>query len=133
MDALIVIAAAGVIAAGAAWVYGEVVDLRWVRVTGAAALLVGSGLAGVVGAAVSAFGANLQLSSDYAERLEPFRAAALDRLEAGDAEAVADELRALEGQFTYESGLAFERLEEATERLTADDGGRAPPAVSPER
>ena len=120
MNALIVAGVAGVFAAATAWVYGEVIDKRWVRITGATALLIGVGSAGAIASAVSAFGAHIQLSNDYAERLEPFRAAALGRLEAGDAEAVADELRALEGQFTYESGRAFNRLEAATERLTED-------------
>ncbi|MFH5804992.1 hypothetical protein [Alienimonas sp. DA493] len=100
----------------AAWIYGETAALRWVRTLGAFALL---GVVGIGGAIAGSVDQWFRLNFEYAERLEAFRAAAEKRLEAGECDRVRAELRLLNGQLTYESGLTLRKLEESTTRLTA--------------
>ena len=116
MSPLVCVGLLAVLAA-AAWVAGELADRRWVRVPAVLALLPAVAVPSYV---LGGVGTWIQAGSAYAERLEPFRAAAAARLEAGDADAVADELRAMGGQLTYESGLTFRALEAVTGRLSGE-------------
>ena len=121
--ALICVAPAGV----AGWFYGERRGLRWVRACSAAVFVaVLMWIAGSLGRAFGMVETRVALGHEYVEHLGGFRAAALDRLEAGDPDAVAEELRRLEGQITYDHGPTFEALRDATERLSA------PPATTGE-
>ena len=116
MPPALVLIPAALLATAAIWAYGEFADQRRVRVPAALALFVGLAVAGpVVGGVFTSF----EVGNAYAEHLMPFREAAAARLEEGECDRVLAELRALEGQFTYESGLTFQVLEESTKRLRA--------------
>ena len=116
MPPALVLIPAALLVTAAIWAYGEFADQRRVRVPAALALFVGLGVGGaVVGGVFTWF----EVGNAYAERLMPFREAAAARLEAGECDRVLAELRALEGQFTYESGRAFDALDRGTTRLRA--------------
>ena len=112
---------------GAGWLIGRSRGSRWLRACSAAIFAAAFvSVAGSVGYTIGVMQTRVELGQEYVVRLDAFRAAALDRLNAGDADAVAAEFRRLEGRFTYDHGPTFRELGRATEALSAG----VPPGAS---